>query len=131
MIIGTFDDPVDDEAAGILEKARCLDHPMLREAAQNGQVVVGAMTGAELRQAVVCPAWEAGLDLEPGLVDVLLRDLGVTADGYEQFDEARDRWCVSVGAVGAQGGGEQGAGFGVGERVQVDRAGAVAGDKAA
>lgn len=63
--------------------AHCLDHPALREAAQHGQVVVGAMTEPELRQAVVYPSREAGLDLEPGLVDVLLRDLGVTEDGYE------------------------------------------------
>lgn len=63
--------------------AHCLDHPALREAAQHGQVVVGPMTEAELRQAVVCPSHETGLDLEPGLVDVLLRDLGVTEDGYE------------------------------------------------
>lgn len=63
--------------------AHCLKYPILREAAQNGQVVVGPMTDAELRQAVVCPAHEVGLDLEPGLVDLLLHDLGVTADGYE------------------------------------------------
>jgi WD40 repeat protein/energy-coupling factor transporter ATP-binding protein EcfA2 len=61
----------------------CLDHPVLREAAQCGQVVIGAMTETEIREAVVHPAHEAGLDLEPGLVDVLLRDLDVTEEGYE------------------------------------------------
>jgi hypothetical protein len=41
------------------------------------------MTQAELRQAVLNPARDAGLELEPGLADLLLRDLGAAEEGYE------------------------------------------------
>ncbi|GAA3352886.1 hypothetical protein GCM10020366_04210 [Saccharopolyspora gregorii] len=34
------------------------------------------MTVAELRKAITGPAKATGLQIEPGLVDVLLRDLG-------------------------------------------------------
>jgi WD40 repeat protein len=62
----------------------CVSHPSLRSASQEGQVVVGPMTETELRQAVLFPAREVGLDVEPGLVELLLRDLGQTGDaGYE------------------------------------------------
>ncbi|MCS0634774.1 hypothetical protein NX801_03690 [Streptomyces sp. LP05-1] len=53
----------------------CAAHPHLREALARHQVVVGPMTGAEVRRAVVRPAALGGLSLAPGLVDVILRDL--------------------------------------------------------
>ncbi|MFD9705074.1 WD40 repeat domain-containing protein [Lentzea sp. NPDC059081] len=56
--------------------ARCLDFPELAEALQNRQMVLGAMSAAEVRDAVTNPAKAAGLQLEPGLVDLVLRDLG-------------------------------------------------------
>jgi len=56
---------------------RCLDYPELSEALQRRQMVLGAMTTAELRKAITGPARATGLQIEPGLVDVLLRDLGV------------------------------------------------------
>ena len=43
-------------------------------------VVVGPMTAAALREAIERPAALAGLELEPGLSDVLLRDLGAEED---------------------------------------------------
>ncbi|MFC4518246.1 hypothetical protein [Streptomyces ehimensis] len=43
---------------------------------------VGAMRPSELRSAIESPALPAGIVLQPGLVDVILRDLGVT-DGPE------------------------------------------------
>lgn len=43
-------------------------------------VVVGPMTAASLREAIERPAALAGLELEPGLSDVLLRDLGAEED---------------------------------------------------
>ncbi|MCX2732127.1 hypothetical protein OOZ19_17970 [Saccharopolyspora sp. NFXS83] len=58
--------------------ARCLDFPELAEALQHRQMVLGAMTVAELRKAITGPAKATGLQIEPGLVDVLLRDLGVS-----------------------------------------------------
>ncbi|MFI6501285.1 WD40 repeat domain-containing protein [Nonomuraea typhae] len=40
----------------------------------------GSLRPAELRQAIVEPATEAGLTLENGLIEVVLRDLGVRTD---------------------------------------------------
>lgn len=50
-------------------------YPELVQALQEHQVVVGPMTDAELRQAIVEPARMTGLTVEDGLVEVLLRDL--------------------------------------------------------
>ncbi|HEY0497194.1 MAG TPA: BTAD domain-containing putative transcriptional regulator, partial [Kutzneria sp.] len=43
-------------------------------------VVVGPMTAAALRETIERPAALAGLELEPGLSDLLLRDLGAEED---------------------------------------------------
>jgi len=56
---------------------RCLAIPELAEALQERQMVLGPMTSAELREAVSRPARAAGLQLEPGLIELMLRDLGV------------------------------------------------------
>ena len=62
--------------------AECANYPQLRRALQAGQTLVGPMSQAELREAILCPAEAAGLDVEAGLVELLLRDLGVTvSDG--------------------------------------------------
>ncbi|MBB5857471.1 hypothetical protein ACFQ05_31680 [Amycolatopsis umgeniensis] len=65
----------------------CADHPRLRAALQDAPLVVGPMSEEELREAILFPAKAVELDIEPGLVEVLLRDLGVTAksgtSGYE------------------------------------------------
>jgi WD40 repeat protein/transcriptional regulator with XRE-family HTH domain len=50
------------------------DHRLARSL-QDGQVVVGPMTAEEVREAIVGPARAAHLDLETGLVDLMLRDL--------------------------------------------------------
>jgi WD40 repeat protein len=50
--------------------------PVLADSLQDNQVTVGSMTDDELRQAIAEPAKLAGLEIEPGLVDLLLRDLG-------------------------------------------------------
>jgi WD40 repeat protein len=57
--------------------ARATAYPVLRQAMQSRQVVLGAMSAAEVRQAVIRPARAVGLRLEAGLADRLLRDLGV------------------------------------------------------
>jgi WD40 repeat protein/energy-coupling factor transporter ATP-binding protein EcfA2 len=54
---------------------RALELPVLLEALQRSQLVVGPMSDAELRQAVTEPADRAGVALQPGLIDVILRDL--------------------------------------------------------
>jgi WD40 repeat protein len=64
--------------------ARATEYPVLRRAMQSRQVVLGAMTATEVRQAIVRPARAVGLTLEAGLVERLLHDLGVAepaADG--------------------------------------------------
>ncbi|MFJ4091283.1 helix-turn-helix domain-containing protein [Kitasatospora sp. NPDC089913] len=60
---------------------RCLEHPELVPVIDQGLFALGPMTTAELRESITFPAAEAGLRLEPGLVEVLLRDLGTHATG--------------------------------------------------
>ncbi|HKN55626.1 MAG TPA: XRE family transcriptional regulator, partial [Amycolatopsis sp.] len=60
--------------------SRCLAYPELLEAVQNNQFVVDTMSDAELVEAITGPARAGGLELEPGLVEVLLRDLGPRRD---------------------------------------------------
>ncbi|MEU3597440.1 helix-turn-helix domain-containing protein [Streptomyces sp. NPDC006798] len=60
---------------------RCLEHPELVAALRHGQLPLGPMSPAELRTAITGPAERTGLTLEPGLVEVLLRDAGVD-DGH-------------------------------------------------
>ncbi|MFI7589599.1 helix-turn-helix domain-containing protein [Spongisporangium articulatum] len=55
--------------------ARVLAYPWLQRAAQAGQLVVGPMTEAQLRRAVLGPATKAGVEVEPALLEVLVRDL--------------------------------------------------------
>lgn len=50
-------------------------HPGLARAVADEQILLGPMTDAELRRAVTEPARLAGLRLEPGLVDLVLRDV--------------------------------------------------------
>ncbi|MFF8769323.1 helix-turn-helix domain-containing protein [Kitasatospora sp. NPDC015120] len=59
---------------------RCLAQPGLPPVTGHGLFPLPAMTAAELRECITRPAAEAGLRLEPGLVELLLRDLG-TDDG--------------------------------------------------
>src|ERR1700761_4131738 len=54
---------------------RALADPRLARSLQDGQVVVGPMTVEEIQEAIVEPARKARLDLEPGLVDLMLREL--------------------------------------------------------
>ncbi|WP_369032322.1 nSTAND1 domain-containing NTPase [Streptomyces adonidis] len=56
----------------------CARYPHLRAALSRGQILVGPLSEPELRQVILFPARTVGLDVEPGLVDLLLRDLGVT-----------------------------------------------------
>ncbi len=56
---------------------RCAAYPGLVEALRCGQVLLGPMNGGELRDAVEKPAAAVGLELQPGLADVVLGELGV------------------------------------------------------
>jgi WD40 repeat protein/energy-coupling factor transporter ATP-binding protein EcfA2 len=55
--------------------AHCLDYPELAESLQRRQMVLGAMSTDELKGVILKPAHAAGLEFEPGLVEVMLRDL--------------------------------------------------------
>ncbi|MFF2073275.1 hypothetical protein ACFVXG_00790 [Kitasatospora sp. NPDC058162] len=55
--------------------AACMAYPELVDALKERQVTVEPMTPGQLREAIEKPAELAGLTLEPGLADTLLRDL--------------------------------------------------------
>ncbi|MEU9150090.1 hypothetical protein AB0D59_05995 [Streptomyces sp. NPDC048417] len=63
--------------------SQCAAHPGLRNAVERNQVVVGPLSRTGVREAILYPASAVGLDVEPGLVPVLLRDLGATEDGAD------------------------------------------------
>jgi WD40 repeat protein/transcriptional regulator with XRE-family HTH domain len=56
--------------------AHCASYPELREALAQHQEYIGAMTQEELRRAMEEPAVRGRWEFEPGLVDLLLRDVG-------------------------------------------------------
>jgi energy-coupling factor transporter ATP-binding protein EcfA2 len=60
---------------------KCADYPGLAAALSDHQLLVGGMTPEELRLAIERPAQLAGGEFEPGLVDVLLKDMRDQAGG--------------------------------------------------
>jgi WD40 repeat protein/DNA-binding XRE family transcriptional regulator len=56
--------------------AHCSRYPHLREALSRQQEYIGAMSGAEMRCAIEEPAYRGHWEFEPGLVDLLLREVG-------------------------------------------------------
>ncbi|EFL24100.1 WD-40 repeat protein [Streptomyces himastatinicus ATCC 53653] len=58
---------------------QCLAYPELADALQHRHMVLGPLTVAELREAVTGPAKAVGLELEPGLAELIVRE--VSADG--------------------------------------------------
>jgi WD40 repeat protein len=56
--------------------AHCAGYPELREALAQYQEYIGAMNQEELRRAIEEPARRGRWELEPGLVDLLLHDVG-------------------------------------------------------
>ncbi len=53
----------------------CGDHPALAAKVSAHQLLLGAMTDEELRSAIVEPARAFGLRIEPGLVELLVREV--------------------------------------------------------
>jgi hypothetical protein len=74
--------------------AECANYLPLREALTSGQVLVGPMSQAELREAVIFPARAAGLDIESGLVELLLRDLGGESAGDDRLDRGTGSYAA-------------------------------------
>jgi WD40 repeat protein len=68
--------------------APCANYPELRASLQHNQVLVGPMLESELREAILYPARAVGLQLEPGLPELLLRDLGGISDGSNTGDSS-------------------------------------------
>ena len=58
---------------------QCLAYPELADALQHRHMVLGPLTSTELREAVTGPARAVGLELEPGLAELIVRE--VSADG--------------------------------------------------
>ena len=56
--------------------AHCAQYAGLREALAARQAYIGPMSGEELRRAIEEPARRDGWEIEPGLVDLLLREVG-------------------------------------------------------
>ena len=54
----------------------CASYPQLREALSTNQEYIGAMNTKELRRAIEEPAQRGRWELEPGLVDLLLHEVG-------------------------------------------------------
>ncbi|MFG2092861.1 hypothetical protein [Streptomyces sp. NPDC048612] len=65
---------------------QCLGHPELADALQHRHMVLGPLTTAELREAVTGPAKAVGLELEPGLAELIVRE--VSADGSSGAHDA-------------------------------------------
>jgi WD40 repeat protein len=60
----------------------CAEYPHLRAALGSEPLLVGPMAEPELRAAIRHPARDVGLDIEDGLVELLLRDLGGGSTNY-------------------------------------------------
>ncbi|MEU5210300.1 AAA family ATPase [Streptomyces sp. NPDC020742] len=60
---------------------QCLGHPELADALQHRHMVLGPLTTAELREAVTGPAKAVGLELEPGLAELIVREVGADGPG--------------------------------------------------
>ncbi len=79
---GPADTPPDSDRATVLVTLRAdfyaalAPYAPIREAAATSQTYVGAMSIDELRRAIEEPARRGGWEFTPGLVDLLLRDVG-------------------------------------------------------
>ncbi|MFJ7337920.1 hypothetical protein ACIQUU_32315 [Streptomyces sp. NPDC101116] len=60
---------------------RCLRYPELADALQHRHMVLGPLTTPELRDAVNGPAKAVGLELEPGLAELIVREVGADGPG--------------------------------------------------
>ncbi|WP_181019534.1 helix-turn-helix domain-containing protein [Nonomuraea typhae] len=79
-----------------------LAYPELVAALRGGQLALPPMSETQLRAAIVQPAAAAGLRLEPGLVELLLRDLGLHRDGAAAPAEPPSAGGSAVPGAGAR-----------------------------
>jgi WD40 repeat protein len=64
--------------------AHCAAYAGLRDALASQQEYIGPMTADELRQAIELPASQGRWAFEPGLVDLILRDVGASDGGQPE-----------------------------------------------
>ena len=90
---------------------RLSDHPALARAVADNQILLGGMGEAELERAITEPARVAGLRLEPGLVELILRDVAREPGALPLLSHAlRETWAqrdgrtLTVEAYRASGG---------------------------
>jgi WD40 repeat protein/class 3 adenylate cyclase/tRNA A-37 threonylcarbamoyl transferase component Bud32 len=90
---------------------RLSDHPELARAVTEHQILLGAMADDELERAITEPARVAGLKLEPGLVELILRDvarepgaLPLLSHALRVTWEQRDGRTLTVEGYRASGG---------------------------
>ncbi|MEU2516069.1 nSTAND1 domain-containing NTPase, partial [Streptomyces syringium] len=69
---------------------RCLAFPGLAASLRRGHVTLEPMGDAHLRAAITGPAGTAGLKVESGLVEILLRDIGLIPGRAARGGAARD-----------------------------------------
>jgi class 3 adenylate cyclase/WD40 repeat protein/tRNA A-37 threonylcarbamoyl transferase component Bud32 len=88
-------------------------HPELARAVAHNHVLLGAMTPAELERAVTEPARLAGLKLEPGLVEIILRDVAAEPGALPLLSHAlRATWERRDGRTLTLGGYQESGGVG-------------------
>ncbi|MEW9553216.1 helix-turn-helix domain-containing protein [Nonomuraea sp. NPDC050783] len=68
--------------------AHAMRHPPLLAALREGQVTIGPMNERELRDAIEKPALKAGVELEKGLVELVLREVAPPGGGDGGAHEA-------------------------------------------
>lgn len=61
--------------------SHCAQYPLLRQAVAADQEYMGQMNSEELRRAIQEPAKHGGWEFEPGLVNMLLNDIGAQGAG--------------------------------------------------
>jgi WD40 repeat protein/transcriptional regulator with XRE-family HTH domain len=61
--------------------SHCAQYPLLRQAVAAQQEYIGQMSREELRRAIEEPARRGSWEFEPGLLDVLLNDIGAQGTG--------------------------------------------------
>lgn len=91
--------------------AHCAPYENLRQALCQQQEYIGAMSADELRQAIEEPARRGRWELEPGLVDLLLREVGnepgalplLSHSLLETWQRRRGR-CLTLAGYGESGG---------------------------
>lgn len=72
---------------------KCASYSGLSEVLSDGQVLVGPMSNDELREVIEEPAKTVGCEVEPGLVEMLLRDMAKQSGGLPLLQHAlRECW---------------------------------------